>query len=104
MLVNYIYTKDADLVILDEPTAALDALAENEIYQNFNEITLNKTSIFISHRLASTRFCDNIAVFQNGNIVEYGDHETLLKQNGLYSEMFKKQAQYYNENQEVSVQ
>ena len=98
------YYKDADLVILDEPTAALDALAENEIYQNFNEITLNKTSIFISHRLASTRFCDNIAVFQNGNIVEYGDHETLLKQNGLYSEMFKKQAQYYNENQEVSVQ
>lgn len=98
------YYKDADLVILDEPTAALDALAENEIYQNFNEITMNKTSIFISHRLASTRFCDNIAVFQNGNIVEYGDHETLLKQNGLYFEMFEKQAQYYNEKQEVSVQ
>lgn len=98
------YYKDADLVILDEPTAALDALAENEIYQNFNEITINKTSIFISHRLASTRFCDNIAVFQDGKIVEYGDHETLLKQNGLYSDMFEKQAQYYNENQEVSVQ
>ncbi len=98
------YYKDADLVILDEPTAALDALAENKIYQNFNEITMNKTSIFISHRLASTRFCDKIAVFQDGNIVEYGDHETLLKQNGLYSDMFEKQAQYYNENQEVSIQ
>ena len=91
--------KDARLVILDEPTAALDALAENEIYQNFNEITSNKTSIFISHRLASTRFCDNIAVFENGSIVEYGDHETLLAKNGLYSDMFEKQAQYYNISQ-----
>ena len=93
------YYKDARLVILDEPTAALDALAENEIYQNFNEITSNKTSIFISHRLASTRFCDNIAVFENGSIVEYGDHETLLAKNGLYSDMFEKQAQYYNISQ-----
>ncbi len=90
------YYKDAGLVILDEPTAALDAIAENEIYQNFNEITSGKTSIFISHRLASTRFCDNIAVFENGNIVEYGNHEGLIKKQGLYAEMFEKQAEYYN--------
>lgn len=89
------YYKDARFVILDEPTAALDALAEDEIYQNFKEITAGKTSIFISHRLASTRFCDHIAVFQDGKIVEYGDHEALMQQNGLYAEMFDKQAQYY---------
>ncbi len=90
------YYKDAGLVILDEPTAALDAIAENEIYQNFNKITSGKTSIFISHRLASTRFCDNIAVFKKGNIVEYGNHEELMKKKGLYAEMFEKQAEYYN--------
>lgn len=90
------YYKDAGMVILDEPTAALDAIAENEIYQNFNKITSGKTAVFISHRLASTRFCDNIAVFENGNIVEYGDHENLMKSRGLYAEMFEKQAEYYN--------
>lgn len=91
------YYKDASLVILDEPTAALDALAENEIYQNFHEITADKTAIFISHRLASTRFCDHIAVFSDGKIIEYGDHPTLVHQGGLYAQMFDKQAQYYHE-------
>ena len=90
------YYKDAGLVILDEPTAALDAIAEDEIYRNFNEITAGKTSIFISHRLASTRFCDHIAVFADGHIVEYGNHEELIQKNGLYAEMFEKQAEYYH--------
>ncbi len=89
------YYRDADLVILDEPTAALDAMAENEIYRHFNEITSGKTSIFISHRLASTRFCDRIAVFESGKIVELGNHEELLQKHGLYAEMFEKQAEYY---------
>ncbi|MBR0143951.1 MAG: ABC transporter ATP-binding protein [Clostridia bacterium] len=89
------YYKDAGLVILDEPTAALDAIAEDEIYRNFNEITSGKTAIFISHRLASTRFCDTVAVFANGNIVEYGDHEELMKKKSLYAEMFERQAEYY---------
>ncbi len=95
------YYKDAGLVILDEPTAALDVLSENQIYQNFNELTSGKTSIFISHRLASTRFCDKIAVFENGNIVEYGSHEELMKSQGLYAEMFEKQAEYYNTEEAV---
>ena len=95
------YYKDAGLVILDEPTAALDAIAEDEIYRNFNEITAGKTSIFISHRLASTRFCDHIAVFADGHIVEYGNHEELIQKNGLYAEMFEKQAEYYHVTEEA---
>ena len=94
------YYKDADLVILDEPTAALDALAENEIYTKFNDIISDKTAIFISHRLASTRFCDEIAVFQEGRIVEYGSHDVLMERNGVYADMFNKQAQYYNAEEE----
>ncbi len=96
------YYKESSLDILDEPTAALDALAEYEIYQKFNEIIENKTAIFISHRLASAKFCDNIAVFQNGKIIEYGCHNELIKKNGLYSEMFKKQAHYYIDEGELS--
>ncbi len=89
------YYKNAGLVILDEPTASLDAIAENELYQNFNKITDGKTAIFISHRLASTRFCDNIAVFKEGQIIEYGSHDELINSGGLYSELFRKQAEYY---------
>ena len=91
------YYKDADLVILDEPTAALDPIAEYEIYQKYNRIAENKTSIFISHRLASTRFCDNIAVFAEGRIAEYGGHDELIQKDGLYAEMFNKQACYYTD-------
>ena len=96
------YYKDAPVVILDEPTAALDPLSENEVYMRFHEIMQGKTAIFISHRLASTRFCDRIAVFADGRIIEYGTHDQLMASGGLYSEMFSKQAEYYK-NKEASV-
>lgn len=86
--------KDAPFVILDEPTAALDPIAENEIYTGFHEIIgENKTSLFISHRLSACRFSREILVFEDGNVVQQGNHETLAKQNGLYQKMW--QAQYY---------
>jgi ATP-binding cassette subfamily C protein len=91
--------KDAGIVILDEPTAALDALAERNIYEKFNEMVEGKTAIFISHRLASTSFCDIIALFEDGSLVEYGTHEELLEQSGKYADMFRVQAQYYKEDE-----
>ncbi len=87
--------KDAPFVILDEPTSALDPVAEYEIYQHFDSMVQNKTSIYISHRMSSCRFCDNILVFDEGKIVERGSHEELLKSGGLYSELWNAQAQYY---------
>jgi len=87
--------KDSPVVILDEPTSALDPRAEHEIYMRFNEMTVNKTAIFISHRLASSKFCNKIAFFLNGEIVEYGSHDELLKLDGHYAELFELQSQYY---------
>lgn len=88
--------KDAPFVILDEPTAALDPLAEAEVYKNFNTLVENKTSVFISHRLSSCRFCDNIAVFDNGYLVQQGSHDILVKdENGKYRELWLAQAGYY---------
>lgn len=87
--------KNTPIVILDEPTSALDPRAEYDIYQKFNDLVRGKTAIYISHRLSSTRFCDNIAVFNNGEIVEYGSHQSLLEKNGYYTELFSMQAQYY---------
>ena len=87
--------KSPSILILDEPTANLDALIEYEIYQNLKDISKDKTSIFISHRMASTRFSDVIAVFSDGEISEYGTHEKLMERKGLYAEMFEKQARYY---------
>ncbi len=87
--------KEAPVVILDEPTAALDPYAEFEIYSRFNDLVNNKTAIYISHRLSSCRFCDHIAVFDRGELIEYGSHEELERQNGLYSKMWHTQAQYY---------
>ncbi len=87
--------KDAPVVVLDEPTAALDALAEYALYQNFNQMIGNKSAVYISHRLSSTRFCDHVAMFVSGEMVEYGTHEGLLAQNGAYANMFRVQAQYY---------
>ena len=87
--------KNAPIVILDEPTAALDPRAEYEIYQHFNELVENKTAVYISHRLSSSRFCDNIAVFRAGEIVEYGTHTKLVEKNGIYAELFNMQAKYY---------
>lgn len=89
--------KDAPVFILDEPTSALDPIAESKLYNQYNELTSGKTSIYISHRLASTRFCDRIVLLQNGLIVESGSHDELLKKNGLYAEMFNTQRQYYKE-------
>lgn len=87
--------KDAPFIILDEPTAALDPVSEYEVYSNFNTIAGDKTAVYISHRLASCRFCDKIAVFDNGQIVQSGDHNSLLAQEGKYSELWNAQAQYY---------
>ena len=87
--------KDAPFVIMDEPTAALDPIAESEIYENFNEMIHDKTAIFISHRMSSCKFCDEIIVFQDGVVVQQGAHEELLEQDGLYQELWNAQAQYY---------
>ena len=87
--------KDAPIIVLDEPAAALDPRAEYEMYQNFNTLVGTKTAVYISHRLSSTRFCDNVAVFKNGEIVEYGTHSELMERSGAYAELFQMQAQYY---------
>lgn len=88
--------KDAPIVVLDEPTAALDPKAEYEIYNRFNELVGGKTTIYISHRLSSCRFCDKIAVFNKGEIVQYGTHDELIKEEGNeYEVMYSAQAQYY---------
>ncbi|MCM1047063.1 MAG: ABC transporter ATP-binding protein/permease [Clostridiales bacterium] len=91
--------KNAPVIILDEPTAALDALAEYNLYKNFNDIVANKSAVYISHRLSSTRFCDIIAMFKDGGMIEYGTHEELLNKGGAYAEMFEIQAQYYREKE-----
>ena len=90
--------KDAPIVILDEPTAALDPIAEYDIYRSFDSLVGGKTAIYISHRLSSCKFCDKIAVFADDTIKEYGTHDELVGlKNGIYSEMFATQAQYYND-------
>ena len=91
--------KDAPFYILDEPTASLDALAEKEIYEKFEKITDNKTTVFISHRLASTKFCDRIVLLGPDGVLEQGTHEELMKMNGKYFEMFSIQGKYYQENE-----
>lgn len=92
--------KDSPFIILDEPTAALDPIAEYEIYSKFNEIVGDKTAIYISHRLSSCRFCDKIAVFDNGQIVQRGSHDELVsEESGKYYELWHAQAQYYTESQ-----
>lgn len=90
--------KDAPIIILDEPTSALDPIAENEIYQKYNEFTKERTSIFISHRLSSTRFCDRIILIDGGEIVEEGSHKTLMSKDGKYKKMYDMQSHYYKDN------
>ena len=87
--------KDAPFIILDEPTAALDPIAEAEIYKQFSQMTAGKTAVYISHRMSSCRFCQDILVFQEGRLVERGSHETLLEAKGLYASLWNAQAQYY---------
>lgn len=90
--------RDAPIIILDEPTAALDPIAEFEIYSKFNEIVGTKTAFYISHRLSSCRFCDEIAVFHEGKIIQKGNHDELIKdEDGKYYELWNSQAQYYKE-------
>ena len=94
--------KDGAVLVLDEPTAALDPIAENDIYMKYNQISGGKTSIFISHRLASTRFCDRILFIKDGGIAEEGTHESLLAANGGYAELFQVQARYYQEGSDFN--
>ena len=87
--------KDAPFVILDEPTAALDAIAEAEIYKQFSQMTAGKTAVYISHRMSSCKFCDRIIVLDHGRIAEDGTHDTLLANHGIYANLYETQAQYY---------
>ena len=85
------------MILLDEPTAALDALAESEIYEIYNRTLADITALFISHRLASTRFCEEILLLSDGRIAECGSHEELMEQKGKYYELFLVQSKYYGE-------
>lgn len=91
--------KKAPLLILDEPTAALDPIAENELYQKYGEAAKNRTVVFISHRLSSTRFCDRIVLLEGAHIMEEGTHEELIARNGRYAELFEMQSKYYREGE-----
>ena len=99
MLARALY-KDAPVLVLDEPTAALDPIAENDIYQKYAAMTVGRTSVFISHRLASTRFCDRILLIDGGAIAEQGSHEELLARGGKYAGLFEVQSKYYREEGE----
>lgn len=99
MLARALY-KDAPILVLDEPTAALDPLAEADIYEKYNEMTEGKISVYISHRLASTRFCDRIILIDGGKICEEGTHEELLHRGGRYAEFYEIQSKYYREGAE----
>lgn len=90
--------RDTPIVVFDEPTSSLDPIAEYEIYKNFHNLAQKRTSIYISHRMSSTRFTDKIVVLKNGIIAEYGTHDELMKIDcGIYKEMFSIQAKYYQE-------
>lgn len=99
MLARALY-KDGPILVLDEPTAALDPIAENDIYMKYSEMTQGKTSLFISHRLASTQFCDRIIFVADGGIKEEGTHESLLALGGEYANLFEVQSRYYQEGKE----
>ena len=98
VLARAIY-KDGSILILDEPTAALDPIAENNLYLRYRELTKGKTSVYISHRFASTRFCDRIVLLGDGVVQESGSHDELMEQNGQYAYMFGVQSKYYKEGE-----
>lgn len=97
LLARAIY-REVPILVLDEPTAALDAIAENQLYQKYNELTRGRTSLFISHRLASTRFCDRIIMLEGGHVVEQGSHEELMEKKGIYYQLFQVQSHYYQKD------
>ena len=101
MLARALY-KDAPILVLDEPTAALDPIAENQIYLQYQEMTQGKTSLFISHRLASTQFCDRILYLKDGRIAEEGTHHDLIALGGEYASLYEKQSCWYREDYEES--
>jgi len=94
--------KNSPVVVLDEPTSALDAIAESKLYQEFDKLIGGKTAVYISHRLSSTQFCNNVAMFMEGKMIEYGTHDSLMAQGGEYAKMFKIQSQYYIDEMEKS--
>ena len=93
--------QDAPFIVLDEPTAALDPEAEAEVYTKFNDIVEDKTAVYISHRLSSCRFCDEIAVFDGGRVVQQGTHDSLLEAQGKYRSLWQAQAQYYQKRRQA---
>ena len=93
--------KNGGILILDEPTAALDPISENRLYLQYNELTQGKTSIYISHRFASTRFCDRIILLEDGVIKESGTHDELMRLDGKYAYMFEVQSKYYQDNEKM---
>lgn len=101
MLARALY-KNGVVMVLDEPTAALDPIAESDMYQKYNEMAENHSSVYISHRLASTRFCDRIILISDGRIAEEGTHETLLQKGAAYAELFEIQSRYYREEEPVN--
>lgn len=101
LLLSRALYKNAPVIILDEPTAALDPISESRLYENYDLLMEKKTAIFISHRLASTRFCHRILLIDKGSITEEGTHESLLEQKGTYYSLFETQAKYYRDNPEV---
>lgn len=102
MLARALY-KNGAMLMLDEPTAALDPLAEQDMYNKYNEMTKGRTAVFISHRLASTRFCDRVLYLEEGKVAEEGTHEELIKKGGEYAQLFEIQSRYYREGAEFDV-
>lgn len=100
MLARALY-KDCKVLLLDEPTAALDAIAESEMYEEYERLLKGRTALFISHRLASTRFCDRIIFIENGQVIEEGTHDSLMEFGGRYREMFEIQSKYYKDEEET---
>ena len=100
LLLARVLYRDAPVMILDEPTAALDPIAENRMYEKHNEITHGATSIFISHRLASARFCDRVYLLDGATFTECGTHDELMAKGGKYKELFDIQSRYYREGGE----